>query len=420
VAVQADGKIVVVGVAGADFGVIRLNVNGSLDSDFGVGGIFTQSFGNSDGALAVVVQPDDGKILVAGWTASGQSGVLRLNTNGTLDTTFGTNGTVTHGVSGYDHATAMVLQPDGKILLGGHGRDDDGLGYLLMRLNADGTLDSTFSPGGADGDGKLMVRPAGSESSGADLDLQADGKIVITGRAGSTSAFGIARVNPDGTLDTSFGSGGMATYDVGPGHDEASDVLALPDGKLILAGHSIMTTGDGSADFSVARLNSDGSLDTTFNAQVRSQLARVDGGGGVDRVQIDGSGVVLDLTQIANVGAGTPDGLSRIEGIEKIDLTGSGNNTLKVTAADVFDMSGMNLWNVDGNPAVADALSQLMVMGNAGDTVELADSGWARRAVDGNWQDFSLGGIDYQVWTDEAQRAQLLIAPAVSVSVIGS
>jgi hypothetical protein len=64
---------------------------------------------------------------------------------------------------------------------------------------------------------------------------------------------------------------------------------------------------------------------------------------------------------------------------------------------------------------VADALSQVMVMGDAGDTVNLADSGWARRSMDGSWQDFIHGGIDYQVWTDEAQRAQLLIAPNVTV-----
>ncbi|MGA1288666.1 MAG: hypothetical protein ACO3ZK_14295, partial [Rubrivivax sp.] len=412
VVVQPDGKMVVVG-GNNDWVVARLNADGTLDSTFGTAGVFTRGFGNSDGATAAALQPD-GKILVAGWTGGGDSAIVRLNTDGTLDTTFGTDGVAIRGVAGYyDQPNSMVLQPDGKILLGGFAQSAEGPGFLLMRLNADGSFDTSFSPGGSDGDGKLFVQITDVPSDyGSQLALQADGKIVMTGK--TDTVFGMIRVNADGSLDSSFGAGGKVTVDVKPGDDEAAGILALPDGKLIVLGQSLNPGGDASADFSVIRLNADGSLDTTFNSSSSDRLARVIGGTGIDTLKLT-DGASLDLTAVANVGAGTPDGLSRIEGIEKIDMTGNGNNTLKITAADVFDMSGMNLWNVDGDAAVADALSQVMVMGDAGDTVNLADSGWARRGIEGNWQDFSHGGIDYQVWTDEAQRAQLLIAPNVTV-----
>jgi hypothetical protein len=119
--------------------------------------------------------------------------------------------------------------------------------------------------------------------------------------------------------------------------------------------------------------------------------------------------VTLDLTLVSNVGAGAPGELSRLESLEKIDLTGSGNNTLRITASDVLDLSGRNLFDVNGNAAVADAYNQLMVNGDAGDAVQLADTGWLSTGT------FVDGGMTYQIWTDEQQRAQLLIAPNVVV-----
>ena len=139
------------------------------------------------------------------------------------------------------------------------------------------------------------------------------------------------------------------------------------------------------------------------------QLARVDGGGGIDTLALVGAGLTLDFTMSAAAGGMLPGSASRVEGIEKIDLTGSGNNTLKVAASDVLDLAAMNTFNVDGDAAVADALHQLMVDGNAGDVAQLADSGWL------NTGSFVDGGMTYQVWTDEAQRAQLLISPNLSV-----
>jgi hypothetical protein len=248
-------------------------------------------------------------------------------------------------------------------------------------LNGDGFADLVI--------GARLADPEGLESAGRTY-------ILFGGQQFTTTVDFLGTTGNDTLNGTSTTTNLSETFAGGAGHDTVYGG----------GGADVMMGGAGDDVFV---LNAD-NVSKLIAGVTDDRLARVDGGGGMDLVQIDGSGVVLDLTQIANVGAGTPDGLSRMEGIEKIDLTGSGHNTLKITAADVLDMSGMNLWNVDGDAAVADALSQVMVMGNAGDTVDLADSGWARRGTD-----FNHGGIDYQVWTDEAQRAQLLIAPNVTV-----
>jgi hypothetical protein len=120
-----------------------------------------------------------------------------------------------------------------------------------------------------------------------------------------------------------------------------------------------------------------------------------------------GADVLLQLTMVSAAGGMLPGSVSRLESIEKIDLTGSGDNTLKLTASDVLDLAGMNSFNV--NLAAVDALHQLMVNGSLGDMVELDDSGWLNTGT------FVDGGLTYQVWTDEAQRAQLLISPHITV-----
>ncbi|MFO0454378.1 MAG: beta strand repeat-containing protein, partial [Planctomycetota bacterium] len=221
-----------------------------------------QTFGNSDGALAVALQ-SDGKIVISGWTANGETGVIRLNTDGSLDTTFNSTGMFTGGVSGYDQGASLVIQSDGKIVVGGHGNAGSGPGFFMMRLNANGTLDTSFSPGGDDGDGKLVTWVATNPEYGNTLALQSDGKILMTGVSNGT--FGIVRVNSDGSLDNSFGTAGKVSVNVGPGNDESRHVIVLPDGKLIVVGQSVNTATDSTSDFSIIRLNADGSLDTTFN-----------------------------------------------------------------------------------------------------------------------------------------------------------
>ena len=135
------------------------------------------------------------------------------------------------------------------------------------------------------------------------------------------------------------------------------------------------------------------------------QLARVDGGGGLDTLTLSGANLTLDLTQVANQAAGNPDGGSRIDSVEAIDLTGTGNNTLTVAARDVVDMAGMNLYNsANGWTSLGATVQahQLVVNGDAGDVLNAS----------GTWNDagtITVGGQTYAIYNDTASATQLLV-----------
>ncbi|MBA1243568.1 M10 family metallopeptidase C-terminal domain-containing protein [Pseudomonas japonica] len=309
VAVQADGKIWVAGFT-HNFGefyqyaVTRLNPNGTLDTTFGDDGkqvIAEQIMLGDEYSMAV---QNNGKLLVTHVTADGMDlglEVTRYNNDGTLDTSFGSNGAAqVSGEVSYTDTGTTVLS-DGKILISGR----DGGTYTVARLNADGSPDTTFH-----GTGVLEFTGPTSTTGSFDfpMNVQADGKILVPGM--DNDKFGLYRYNPDGSLDTTFGSNGHVSYSVGSGIDWAYTVTVQPDGKLLLAGSS--DTGDFNRDFSVVRLNANGSLDTTFSSDgkaafavgleddsVRSVAVQSDGkillGGGTDgdygvvRLNADGS-----------------------------------------------------------------------------------------------------------------------------------
>ncbi len=267
VAVQQDGKIVVVGRGSPtqDFVVVRYNKDGSLDTSFGTGGkVITDLGGDMDQANAVALQPD-GKIVVVGRKASHIYGydtaIVRYTAQGSLDTSFGSNndGKVIVNVGGFEEAHDVAIQADGRIVVVGEG--GPGGNFVVLRLNANGTLDSTFG-----GSGEVLTDIGGDTDLANGVVLQADNKIVVAG-AKSSSGYGgdfaVVRYNPDGSLDSSFGTGGKVVTDLGgsnmPGSDEAYDVVLEPSGKILLAGR-----GGSSEDFALVRYNSDGSLDGTF------------------------------------------------------------------------------------------------------------------------------------------------------------
>ena len=271
VALQPDGKLIVAGAtnppAPADFLIVRYNGNGSLDTSFGNGGKVVSDFGASDSAHAVALQPD-GKIVAAGASQSSSIGnivLARYNADGSLDSTFGNGGKITTDINGqYERADALVLQADGKLVTAGFICGGGNCDVLLIRYNSNGGLDSTFGSGGivtTDYNGQ------GVDSARA-LVLQPDGKIVAAGSVylSAKSDFALARYNSNGTLDTTFGAGGIVTTDFGDSED-ASDVVIQPDGKIVAAG----SFGDGDPDndpskFALARYNADGTLDTTFGS----------------------------------------------------------------------------------------------------------------------------------------------------------
>ncbi len=264
-AVQADGKIVVAGYAdngmNTDFAVARYNADGTLDATFGTGGKVVTAIGASnDFASSVAIQ--SGKIVVAGYAAGGTNidfAVARYNADGTLDTTFGTGGKVTTAVGNLDDfASSVAIQADGKIVVAGATEitlfSND---FAVLRYNVNGSLDTTFGTGG-----KVVAPIGNSDDFASSVAIQTDGKIVVAGASsdGATDDFAVARFNANGALDTTFGTGGKVVTPVGSSDDFASSVIVQTDGKIIVAGDS----NTGNNDFALVRYNAGGTLDTTF------------------------------------------------------------------------------------------------------------------------------------------------------------
>ena len=298
IALQPDGKIV---LAGSDFDsqglqrfvVTRFNADGSPDSTFGSGGKVALQLGSgpvpSSGATAVALQPDDGKIVVAG-TASDSHGtpellVARLSgSDGSLDNSFDGNGRVAVqlGQGGQNSGlNAVAIQADHKILVAGQAEDSDGNSrFLVARLKqADGSFDSSFGSAG-----KVLTQlgtPSGTAEQASALALQADGKIVVGGQAADSNhhvRFLVARLNAsNGGFDSSFGSGGKVMTQLGLGSQPLSAVAALaiqPDGKILAGGDA--SPASGNPAFMVERLGTNGTPDAAFGSggKVVSQLGQ--------------------------------------------------------------------------------------------------------------------------------------------------
>ena len=264
VALTPDGRIVVVGstdaTGGGDFAVARFGSDGTPDGTFGSGGKTTLGTGAAvnDTGGGVVVLADE-RIVVSGQGNATQDFVTkRLNADGTLDTSFAGAGAGTSVVDfgGVDTVNAMLQQPDGKLVLVGSTSAGGG-DFAIARLNADGTPDTGFS-----GDGMQTVDFGGADTANA-VALAPDGKIVVAGQGGASSDMAVTRLNPDGSVDTAFAPAtpGTAFVDFG-GMDAGNGVAIQADGKIVVDGG---TDAVGSGDFAVARLNADGSLDASFS-----------------------------------------------------------------------------------------------------------------------------------------------------------
>jgi uncharacterized delta-60 repeat protein len=267
---QADGKLVAVGTARFGFqdmfALARYNPDGTLDTSFGLvgNGEVLSNFGVGGAVAEGVALQSDGKIVVVGRVALGGKSffaVVRYNTDGSRDTTFGLNGngtaTVDLGNAGAD-AGAVAVGANGAIVVAGVFSADGGQTFhpLLVRYNGDGTIDGSFGAGG------VMTLPTVATDGGRlGLALQGDGKIVLAaGLLGSTEAFGLVRFNANGTVDGSFGNGGLAPVGF-PQSAAAVGVVVQNDGKLVAAGTAVDGAGQVLA---LVRYNTDGSLDGSF------------------------------------------------------------------------------------------------------------------------------------------------------------
>lgn len=233
---------------------------GDLDTTFdGDGKLATDFTAGDDIAAAIAIQAD-GKIIVAG-IASQRFALARYEADGSLDATFGGDGRVTTRIArGLQLVNGLAIQPDGKIVAVGplYPTGEDAR-WALARYNSDGSLDTSFS-----GDGKLTVDLTTRDDSAEDVALQDDGKIVVAGGAGGAGGrFGLARFETNGDLDTTFGGDGTVVTNFDTGFDYATAVAVLGDGKIVAAGWAGPATSDG-YDFAIARFDSAGVLDPAF------------------------------------------------------------------------------------------------------------------------------------------------------------
>lgn len=294
-----------------DFASARYNIDGSLDTTFGTGGFVITSFGVGSEVTSSAIQ-SDGKIVVAGFMgfSSGlQSGgtkfaLARYNLNGSLDSTFGIYGKITTAVRDMgDGASTMGIQYDGKIVLGGWSYKQNGHGITtdlaLVRYNYNGIIDSTFGI-----DGKVITE-IGISSGISKLSILDDNKILICGNTynGVNQDFALARYNNDGNPDTSFGINGIAITSIGIGDDRAQSLVLQPDKKFIVIGSTSDVNNGFQSNFALARYNANGSLDNTFGINgitvtIDSTISSFRAG----MLQTDGKLITAGMTRVNNNG----------------------------------------------------------------------------------------------------------------------
>jgi len=272
--------------------VARYNSNGSPDITFDGDDIATTAYPSGSGfALSLAIQ-SDGKIITAGGAADNNFALVRYNTNGSLDTSFDVDGHVSTSFGNFDSARSVVIQSDGRIVAAGTTDSN----FALARYNTDGSLDTSF-----DTDGRVITIAFIFHTEGIiSAALQSDGKIVAAGYSGNAQSnnpdFALARYNTDGSLDTSFDLDGTLTTEIGTSGDRTTSVMVQPDGRVVAAGWSMLPTDD----FAMVRYNTNGSLDTSFDGdgKVKTDVGHSLVTGTDAIVQADGKIVTLSALNI--------------------------------------------------------------------------------------------------------------------------
>jgi uncharacterized delta-60 repeat protein len=331
-AVQPDGKIVVAGSTGnilfgaehlIDMTLARFNTDGSLDTGFGNGGVvITDVFNNEDRATAVVILPD-GRILTGGWAATFgfplqyEFVLARYLPDGQRDPSFGVNGLqITDFFGSWDFLKALAVQPDGKIVAVGEVKftpfsipSNFFMSVGLARFHPDGQLDLAFGEGGKVHTEFFDEVGNQQHSSAQSVALQDDGKIVIAGHTILGNGFQnraviLARYLPDGSLDSHFGTEGRVVTDLGRVDCVGNSVLLQPDGRIVAAGSHAAVDGfsnvSDNRNFLVLRYHANGDVDRNFGS-VGAVITEFDAG-------FDSASSVLQQTDGKLIAAGSASG----------------------------------------------------------------------------------------------------------------
>ena len=246
---------------------------GSRDLDFGSGGYALFDFFDQpdqpDAGTSIAVDAN-GKILIGATRGvaegEGRGTIARLNSDGTLDSSFNATGVVdiTLANSTANDVADVEIQPDGKILVVGSFQNTPDLGYYVIRLLEDGSFDKSFGD-----EGIVRVGLLAGGAVGRAIKVQSDGKILIGGATASiltqTLRFAVFRRNADGSRDSGFGSNGTASTSFSSSNDVVVNMALQPDGSIVAAGGSNLDLGGSDGSLAVARFDSAGDLDSGFD-----------------------------------------------------------------------------------------------------------------------------------------------------------
>lgn len=404
---QPDGKIVVAGsyrkssTEHMNFTLVRYDEEGALDPSFDAGGVVSTGLGGDAYATALALQPD-GKIVVSG-SVPGPGGsdfaLVRYCANGVLDSSFGAGGVVVTDFGGYDYPAAVALQADGKIVVAGTSSGAADQLLVLARYNSDGSADQTL-----DGDGRVTT-DVGEFDRAVDLAIQGDGRLVVAGYTFSQETrtdFVLVRYHVDGALDNSFDGGGKLVTDFFSDWDYPGSLAIQPDGKLVVAGRAA-NPGSNSTDFVLVRYNASGDPDNSFGAEgkVFTDFLGADGANFV-ALQSDGKLVVAGAT-------GYPDAYTSDFALLRYNSDGSPDNSFSGDGKE----AGYYPVAVSANFALAvQSDGKVVVAGRTNpDQSRRADFGLARYGVDGTPDPgFGTGGT---VVTDFFGNLDQLTAMAI-------
>ena len=357
-AVQKDGKIVAAGFEGKDFALARYLPNGKLDASFGSHGIATVAFSRGAAIKAVAIQ-SDGKIDVAGYALNTlgelRIALARFTTAGKLDVTFGSNGIVATTFAHGGYANALVVQPNGDLLVAGASGSDNTFGdgtFTLARYDSHGKLDPSFGFHGVEVAGdifdgeitSLALQPNGQIIAGGEafnqtpaivrfqrngtidhsfgqdgiasptfdnIDLQVSTVLIQTGgdivavgtetqfdRFDTETTFGLVRLKPNGIVDDNYGTQGLVQDDI-PGQGNALAAVQQPNGRIIVVGESV--PGDRGSDFALARYTFSGHVDNSFGVAGITQ--KPNGISSINATIVQGDGKIIVAGEEVGIGS---------------------------------------------------------------------------------------------------------------------
>ncbi|HEX6179703.1 MAG TPA: T9SS type A sorting domain-containing protein [Chitinophagaceae bacterium] len=354
-ALQADGKIV--GTASIynlntltlNVLVFRLKVNGTLDSSFGINGLIRIPIGNGNSQGRGILVHPDGKIIVAAtyWLGTANSNaIIQLLPNGTPDNSFVGNGIRTfHLGASNESPKAILLQPDGKLLIAVSVWVNDNNDMAVARMNPDGSFDNSFN-----GVGWRSLAFGAQGDIIEDIALQPDNKIVLAGwmQSSPNLHFAVARLNANGSIDNSFDGDGKNTLHFGNSTNHGYSVVLQSDGKIIMGGDTHTPTGD--FEFALCRFNTNGSIDSSFHVNGRKVFNLT-----------TGYDISQDMVMLPNgkiLMGGSIDAVPGVMQTSIIDPQGADCNTINV-------QTNLNQMNISG-------LGQAAIA-----TVQLFNSSWA-------------------------------------------